>query len=211
MLSQRSVSSGLHSHDSTVAQGNQLRRETVEYWGYTLHTCVRAVTTTFSTNSQTFKPWGFSPSFLQFFFYRRSLFTINLNLPVSCCISGTYENDRRSSNPYRLFLSSRWLCCFDLEYCNTPWRLRMLVCPVAPCRSRCRLSRLWASCSSDMIVSAKASSRIPYGHQKILTETTPEGVMSGIISATPFNDVFTATKGDNTMQALVTAIYELGG
>lgn len=34
--------------------------------------------------------------------------------------------------------------------------------------------------------------------------------MSGIISATAFDDVFTATKGDNTMQALVTAVYELG-
>lgn len=37
-----------------------------------------------------------------------------------------------------------------------------------------------------------------------------QGVMSGIISATAFNDVFTATKNDNTMQALVTAVYELG-
>lgn len=37
-----------------------------------------------------------------------------------------------------------------------------------------------------------------------------QGVMSGIISATAFNNVFTATKGNNTMQALVTAIYELG-
>jgi sugar porter (SP) family MFS transporter len=37
-----------------------------------------------------------------------------------------------------------------------------------------------------------------------------QGVMSGIISATAFNDVFTATKNDDTMQALVTAVYELG-
>jgi hypothetical protein len=34
--------------------------------------------------------------------------------------------------------------------------------------------------------------------------------MSGIISAIPFNDVFTATKNNNTMQATVTAIYEVG-
>lgn len=37
-----------------------------------------------------------------------------------------------------------------------------------------------------------------------------QGVMSGIISDTAFNNVFTATKGDSTMQALVTAVYELG-
>ncbi|QKX59670.1 uncharacterized protein TRUGW13939_06810 [Talaromyces rugulosus] len=37
-----------------------------------------------------------------------------------------------------------------------------------------------------------------------------QGVMSGIISDVAFNDVFTATKNNNTMQALVTAIYELG-
>ncbi|GAD95889.1 hexose carrier protein [Paecilomyces variotii No. 5] len=37
-----------------------------------------------------------------------------------------------------------------------------------------------------------------------------QGVMSGIISSGPFNDVFTATKNNDTMQALVTAIYELG-
>jgi MFS family permease len=34
--------------------------------------------------------------------------------------------------------------------------------------------------------------------------------MSGIISSTAFTDVFTAAKGDNTMQALITAVYELG-
>lgn len=34
--------------------------------------------------------------------------------------------------------------------------------------------------------------------------------MSGIIDAKPFNDVFTATRGDSTMQGVVTAIYELG-
>lgn len=34
--------------------------------------------------------------------------------------------------------------------------------------------------------------------------------MSGIIDAKPFNDVFTATRNDSTMQGVVTAIYELG-
>ena len=34
--------------------------------------------------------------------------------------------------------------------------------------------------------------------------------MSGIITAPAFNDLFTATKGNSTMQGLVTAIYELG-
>jgi hypothetical protein len=38
-----------------------------------------------------------------------------------------------------------------------------------------------------------------------------EGVMSGIISAAPFNDVFTATRDNSTMQGTVTAIYEIGG
>ncbi|EAW12947.1 putative MFS monosaccharide transporter [Aspergillus clavatus NRRL 1] len=37
-----------------------------------------------------------------------------------------------------------------------------------------------------------------------------QGVMSGIISDPAFNDIFTATKGDNTMQATVTAVYEVG-
>ncbi|KAL2868955.1 putative MFS monosaccharide transporter [Aspergillus lucknowensis] len=37
-----------------------------------------------------------------------------------------------------------------------------------------------------------------------------QGVMSGIISDKAFNNVFTATKDDATMQALVTAVYELG-
>jgi MFS family permease len=37
-----------------------------------------------------------------------------------------------------------------------------------------------------------------------------QGVMSGIISANAFDDVFTAAKGDSTMQALITAVYELG-
>ncbi|KAI9372318.1 general substrate transporter [Aspergillus egyptiacus] len=37
-----------------------------------------------------------------------------------------------------------------------------------------------------------------------------QGVMSGIISDVAFNDVFTATRDDATMQALVTAVYELG-
>lgn len=37
-----------------------------------------------------------------------------------------------------------------------------------------------------------------------------QGVMSGIISAKAFNDIFTATRGNDTMQALVTAVYELG-
>lgn len=40
--------------------------------------------------------------------------------------------------------------------------------------------------------------------------TRPEGVMSGIVSDPAFNNVFTATKGDNTMQATVTAVYEVG-
>ena len=34
--------------------------------------------------------------------------------------------------------------------------------------------------------------------------------MSGIITAPAFNDVFTATKKNSTMQGLVTAIYEIG-
>ncbi|KAL3463594.1 general substrate transporter [Aspergillus heterothallicus] len=37
-----------------------------------------------------------------------------------------------------------------------------------------------------------------------------QGVMSGIISDKAFNNVFKATDGDSTMQALVTAVYELG-
>ncbi|GFG01552.1 sugar transporter STL1 [Aspergillus lentulus] len=37
-----------------------------------------------------------------------------------------------------------------------------------------------------------------------------QGVMSGIISDPAFNNVFTATKDDNTMQATVTAVYEVG-
>lgn len=37
-----------------------------------------------------------------------------------------------------------------------------------------------------------------------------QGVMSGIITATEFDDVFTAAKGDTTMQALITAVYEAG-
>ncbi|PKY05769.1 general substrate transporter [Aspergillus campestris IBT 28561] len=37
-----------------------------------------------------------------------------------------------------------------------------------------------------------------------------QGVMSGIIDAKPFNDVFTATRDNSTMQGVVTAIYELG-
>lgn len=34
--------------------------------------------------------------------------------------------------------------------------------------------------------------------------------MSGIISDPAFNNVFTATKDDNTMQATVTSVYEVG-
>ena len=34
--------------------------------------------------------------------------------------------------------------------------------------------------------------------------------MSGIISAKPFNTVFTATDGNSTMQGTVTALYEIG-
>ncbi|KAJ5650932.1 hexose carrier protein [Penicillium longicatenatum] len=37
-----------------------------------------------------------------------------------------------------------------------------------------------------------------------------QGVMSSIIDADPFNDIFTATKDNSTMQGVVTAIYELG-
>ncbi|KAI6836307.1 general substrate transporter [Hortaea werneckii] len=37
-----------------------------------------------------------------------------------------------------------------------------------------------------------------------------QGVMSGIISATDFNNYFPQTKGDSTWQAFVTAIYEVG-
>ena len=38
-----------------------------------------------------------------------------------------------------------------------------------------------------------------------------QGVMSGIITAPAFNDIFTATKDNSTMQGFVTAIYEIGG
>lgn len=37
-----------------------------------------------------------------------------------------------------------------------------------------------------------------------------QGIMSGIISAPPFNNVFPATKDNSTMQGTVTAIYEVG-
>jgi len=37
-----------------------------------------------------------------------------------------------------------------------------------------------------------------------------QGVMSGIITAPAFNDLFTATKGNSTIQGFVTAIYEIG-
>ncbi len=37
-----------------------------------------------------------------------------------------------------------------------------------------------------------------------------QGVMSGIITAPAFNDIFTATKDNSTMQGFVTAIYEIG-
>ncbi|KAK2757297.1 hypothetical protein FQN54_004811 [Arachnomyces sp. PD_36] len=37
-----------------------------------------------------------------------------------------------------------------------------------------------------------------------------QGVMSGIISDPAFNNMFTATKEDSTMQATVTAVYEVG-
>ncbi|KAJ5715494.1 Sugar transporter STL1 [Penicillium malachiteum] len=37
-----------------------------------------------------------------------------------------------------------------------------------------------------------------------------QGVMSGIINATDFDNVFTAARGDSTMQALITAVYEAG-
>ena len=37
-----------------------------------------------------------------------------------------------------------------------------------------------------------------------------QGVMSGIITAPAFNNLFTATKNNSTMQGFVTAIYEIG-
>ena len=37
-----------------------------------------------------------------------------------------------------------------------------------------------------------------------------QGVMSGIITAPAFNDLFPATKSNSTMQGFVTAIYEIG-
>ncbi|KAJ5330125.1 General substrate transporter [Penicillium brevicompactum] len=37
-----------------------------------------------------------------------------------------------------------------------------------------------------------------------------QGVMSGIIDSTPFADILPITDGNSTMQALVTAVYELG-
>ena len=37
-----------------------------------------------------------------------------------------------------------------------------------------------------------------------------QGVMSGIITAPAFNDMFHATKDNSTMQGFVTAIYEIG-
>ncbi|GAB1198487.1 hypothetical protein APSETT444_007810 [Aspergillus pseudonomiae] len=50
-----------------------------------------------------------------------------------------------------------------------------------------------------------------FGYDREATLTTAvEGVMSGIISDPAFNDMFTATKDDNTMQATVTAVYEVG-
>jgi len=37
-----------------------------------------------------------------------------------------------------------------------------------------------------------------------------QGVMSGIISAEPFNNYFPSTKNDSVYQGFVTAIYEVG-
>lgn len=37
-----------------------------------------------------------------------------------------------------------------------------------------------------------------------------QGVMSGIITAPAFNNIFTATRDNSTMQGTVTAIYEIG-
>lgn len=37
-----------------------------------------------------------------------------------------------------------------------------------------------------------------------------QGVMSGIISADPFNNYFPSTKDDSVYQGFVTAIYEIG-
>jgi hypothetical protein len=39
---------------------------------------------------------------------------------------------------------------------------------------------------------------------------TPEGVMSGIISAEPFMNYFPETHNNSTWQGFVTAIYEIG-
>lgn len=43
-----------------------------------------------------------------------------------------------------------------------------------------------------------------------LNTNPPVSVMSGIITAPAFNDMFTATRDNPTMQGLVTAIYEIG-
>lgn len=37
-----------------------------------------------------------------------------------------------------------------------------------------------------------------------------QGVMSGIISADPFNDYFPSTKDNSVYQGFVTAVYEIG-
>lgn len=57
-----------------------------------------------------------------------------------------------------------------------------------------------------MTVSRPPALHIDTGKANFVTE----GVMSGIISAKPFNSVFTATDGNSTMQGTVTALYEIG-
>lgn len=59
-----------------------------------------------------------------------------------------------------------------------------------------------------MIVSCVSGTN---GHQPgRRADNCAEGVMSGIISDPAFNDMFKATKNDDTMQATVTAVYEVG-
>lgn len=66
-----------------------------------------------------------------------------------------------------------------------------------------------ASYYSDMTVSySKTGGILP--PQRSAIDKGIEGVMSGIISDPAFNNMYTATKGDNTMQATVTAVYEVG-
>lgn len=61
-----------------------------------------------------------------------------------------------------------------------------------------------------MTVSLVNSPGVTSPSREILLTQTIEGVMAGIISADQFTDVFTAAKGDNVIQATITAVYELG-